>query len=114
MSLTKKEKFAKLPKLKTLKYVWCENGRYGFWYLPYFHNYEYRHLLRSPDHLQNWTKKPISAKKFDLLYDNLATELTKKKLKLNGHSKKHTKVIAEVLKLPEVIDVYNQQESVCQ
>jgi len=91
MALSKQERFKLLPKLKTLKYEWITTVK--DWILPYFHNYEYKHSLRGiPDRMSH-----LGINEWDVLYDQIATDLKNAGLPLDGYSKEHSKIIADAL-----------------
>lgn len=66
---------------------------------PYFHNYEYRHLLRSSSYMGEWKGcRNYPYVTFERLYKNLKRELKRKKLSPSGFSFRHTLTIADVFK----------------
>jgi hypothetical protein len=68
-------------------------------YTPYFHNYEYRHLLRSSAYMAEWREfKSYPPITFEKLYRKLRKELRRRSLSLDGFSLNHTLTIASVFK----------------
>lgn len=64
--------------------------------MRWFHNHEYRHLLRSYGDYKDWggTK---SIKKFEEAYAEIKKQFKKHQLKTHGFSDEHTIIIARVL-----------------
>ncbi len=80
-------------------------------YLPYFHNYEYRHLLRSADYMMEWKKhKKCLVKWFDRKYAELYEAFQVAGLATDGFSIEHSKVIESVFgfKNNEIVNAYHK------
>ena len=68
-------------------------------FIPYFHNYEYRHLLRSAGDYQEFKrlKKAPNQKWWNTKYLKIATAFEQAGLDPSGFSVKHTAIIEKIL-----------------
>lgn len=78
--------------------------------MTYFHNIEYRHLLRSEADYHQWCTATIVEKPWDYLYQTIKEEFEAEGLDPSGFSPRHTTIIARVLGFNEayLIEVYHQ------
>jgi len=78
----------------------------------WFHNHEYRHLLRSPGEYQEFKGlKRHNSVLFNKRYTELKKALKKASLDPSGFSKLHTAIIAKVFKfdIAYLINVYHSE-----
>lgn len=84
-------------------------------FIPYFHNYEYRHLLRSVGDYREFKKlkKSPSVKWWNNKYLQIKAAFEQAGLEVSGFSVKHTKLIEKILyfKPGVLITVYHREES---
>ena len=78
----------------------------------WYHNYAYRFLLRSADHMgeyKNWKRCQVIY--FERKYIELHSEFLKEGLDPSGFSEEHTSVIAKVFKLDKesLINEYHRE-----
>jgi hypothetical protein len=67
----------------------------------WFHNYEYRHLLRSPSDYAEWRGlKRVPVKAFERKYSQLKKAFIAAKLPVSGCSPDHDKIISRIFKPP--------------
>ncbi len=66
--------------------------------LAYFHNYEYRHLLRSLGDYKNWTGEKLHIS-WNKAYKAIHDGFVKAGLETAGFSIEHTRIIAKVLRM---------------
>lgn len=69
--------------------------------INYFHNYAYRHLLRSPRAYAEWKqlKRAPSSKWWDSRYNDIYRAFQRENLEPNGFSAKHTEIIDRILNM---------------
>ena len=66
----------------------------------WFHNYEYRHILRSPsDYAEAKGLKRVPVKAFERKYTQLKKAFIAAKLPVSGCSPKHDKIINRIFKV---------------
>jgi len=78
--------------------------------MAYFHNYTYRHLLRSPGDYQEFKnlKTAPSSKWWDTKYQEIRTAFETAGFPLNGFSIEHTKIIDKILSFKgKLIKIYH-------
>ena len=69
---------------------------------PWFHSYEYRHILRFPDNMSEYKgHKKTQTKWFCRKYTELKKTFLENNLDPGGFSKAHTIIIAKVFKINE-------------
>ena len=79
--------------------------------MAYFHNHEYRHLLRQ-GYYQQWKQANHVDAPWWTLYQTIKEKFIAAGIETNGYSKAHTTIIAQVLGFDEafLIDVYHGKE----
>jgi hypothetical protein len=81
----------------------------------YFHNYEYRHLLRSPDCYKEFKSLKFcpSIQWWENKYNHIHKEFKNAGLDPNGFSLQHTAIIDKVLKFKgRLIVIYHENQSI--
>ena len=79
--------------------------------LAWFHNYEYRHLLRSKGDYEEWKNVERPKKSWNKLYKQIHDAFLKAGLETDGFSKEHTKIIERILNFKKgyLIKAYHEK-----